>query len=64
MAGSPVTRTYGLLSPPAGEQAWVIDAAIAHSSRCFALHYLANTQAARDSSLSTADGMITSLSLS
>jgi len=64
VAGSPVTRTFGLLSPPAGEQAWVVDAAIAHSSRCFAFHYVANTQAARDSSLAVADGMITSLSFS
>ena len=64
VAGSPVTRTYGMLSPPAGEQAWVIDAAIPHSSRCIALHYLARTQAARDGSLAVADGMITSLSFS
>ena len=60
VAGSPVTRTFGLLSPPAGEQAWVIDAAIAHSSRCVAFHYLANTQAARDGNLAVADAMITS----
>lgn len=62
VAGSPVTRTYGLLSPPAGEQAWMIDAAISNSSRCVAFHYLANTQAARDSNLAVADAMITSLS--
>lgn len=64
VAGSPVTRTYGMLSPAAGEQAWAIDAAIAHSSRCVAFHYLAHTQAARDGSLAVADGMITSLSFS
>lgn len=64
VAGSPVTRTYGVLSPPAGEQAWVIDAAIAHSSRCVAFHYVANTQAARDGNLAAADAMITSLSFS
>jgi len=64
VAGSPVTRTFGLLSPPAGEQAWVIDAAISHSSRCVAFHYLAQTQAARDGGLAVADAMITSLSFS
>ena len=64
VAGSPVTRTYGVLSPPAGEQAWVMDAAIAHSSRCVAFHYLAQTQAARDGALAVADAMITSLSFS
>jgi len=64
VAGSPVTRTFGLLSPPAGEQAWAIDAAIAHSSRCVAFHYLANTQAARDGNLAVADAMITSLGFS
>lgn len=64
VAGSPVTRTYGVLSPPAGEQAWVIDAAIAHSSRCVAFHYLAQTREARDVSLAVADAMITSLSFS
>ena len=64
VAGSPITRTYGLLSPPAGERAWVIDAAIAHSSRCVAFHYLAQTQAARDGSLPIADAMISSLNFS
>jgi len=64
VAGSPVTRTYGMLSPTAGEQAWVIDAAMTHSSRCIAFHYLAHTQAVRDGSLAVADEMITSLSFS
>lgn len=64
VAGSPVTRTYGVLSPPAGEQAWVIDAAIAHSSRCVAFHYLAQTREAREVNLAVADAMITSLSFS
>jgi hypothetical protein len=58
--GQDVTRTYGFGSNSHGSY-WFILAAVTNGENCLKVQFLTTTQSARDSNLTIADRMITSI---